>query len=79
MHARFWEDAGFRIMHRSIHDYRPTLRAWFDNLVARKDEALKLVDLRTYNRYITFFPASWRLFNDNLAIVTRWVLEKPKA
>jgi cyclopropane-fatty-acyl-phospholipid synthase len=77
-HARAWEDAGFRITHRSIHDYRPTLRAWFDNLVARKGEALKLVDVRTYNRYVTFFPASWRLFNDNLAMVTRWVLEKPQ-
>ena len=76
-HARAWEDAGFRITHRSIHDYRPTLRAWFDNLVARKAEALKLVDVRTYNRYLTFFPASWRYFNDNSGMVTRWVLEKP--
>lgn len=77
-HARAWEYAGFRIIHRSIHDYRPTLRAWFDNLVTRKEEALKLVNVRTYNRYITFFPASWRYFNDNLGMVTRWVLEKPK-
>lgn len=76
-HARAWEDAGFRITHRSIHDYRPTLRAWFDNLVAHKEEALKIVDVRTYNRYLTFFPASWRYFNDNLGMVTRWVLEKP--
>lgn len=78
-HARAWEDAGFRILHRSIHDYRPTLRAWFDRLVAKKHEALRLVDLRTYNRYVTFFPASWRYFNDNLGMVTRWVLEKPRA
>lgn len=76
-HARAWEDAGFRITHRSIHDYRPTLRAWFDNLVARKEEALKLVDVKTFNRYLTFFPTSWRYFNDNMGMVTRWVLEKP--
>ena len=76
-HARAWEDAGFRIAHRSIHDYRPTLRAWFDNLVAHKDAALKLVDVQTFNRYLTFFPTSWRYFNDNMGMVTRWVLEKP--
>ena len=78
-HARAWEDAGFRITHRSIHDYRPTLRAWFDNLVAKKEEALKLVDVQTFNRYLTFFPTSWRYFNDNYGMVTRWVLEKPAA
>jgi cyclopropane-fatty-acyl-phospholipid synthase len=75
-HARAWEDAGFRIAHRSVHDYRPTLRAWFDRLTARRDEALKLVNVRTYNRYVTFFPTSWRYFNDNWGMVTRWILEK---
>ena len=72
-----FEEAGFRITHRSIHDYRPTLRAWFDNLVRRRDEALKLVDVHTYNRFLTFFPASWRYFQDNIGMVTRWILEKP--
>jgi cyclopropane-fatty-acyl-phospholipid synthase len=71
------ERAGFRTTHRSMHDYRPTLRAWFDNLVSRRDEALQLVPLRVYNRYLTFFPASWRYFNDNFGVVIRWVLEKP--
>ena len=32
-HIKAFEGAGFRITHRSIHDYRPTLRAWFDRLV----------------------------------------------
>jgi cyclopropane-fatty-acyl-phospholipid synthase len=54
------------------------LRAWFDRLAANRDEALKLVDVQTYNRYLTFFPASWRYFNDNWGMVTRWVLEKPR-
>ncbi|WP_428308494.1 class I SAM-dependent methyltransferase [Lacipirellula sp.] len=76
-HAKAWEDAGFRIKHCSIHDYRPTLRAWFDRMVEHKEEALRLVDVQTYNRYLTFFPSSWRYFNDNLSMVTRWVLEKP--
>ncbi|MBX3431735.1 MAG: class I SAM-dependent methyltransferase [Pirellulales bacterium] len=76
-HARAWEDAGFRITHRSIHDYRLTLRAWYDNLVANRERALELVDVPTYNRYLTFFPTSWRYFNDNMGMLTRWVLEKP--
>jgi cyclopropane-fatty-acyl-phospholipid synthase len=76
-HNRAHENAGFRTTHRSMHDYRPTLRAWFDNLVARRDEALKLVPVQVYNRYLTFFPASWRYFHDNYGVVIRWVLEKP--
>ena len=76
-HVRAFEQTGFRIEHRSIHDYRPTLRAWFDNLVRNRDRALELVDVPTYNRYLTFFPASWRYFDDCLGIVTRWVLVRP--
>lgn len=76
-HCRAHEDAGFRMTQRTLHDYRPTLKAWFDNLVKNKDEALRLVDVHTYNRYLTFFPVSWRYFNDNYGVVIRWVLEKP--
>ena len=75
--AKIFEDAGFRITHRSIHDYRPTLRAWFDNLVANRERALELVDVQTYNRYVTFFPVSWRFFDDNMGMLVRWVMEKP--
>lgn len=73
------ERAGFRITHRSIHDYRPTVRAWFDNLVAQKERALQLVDVRTYNRYLVFFPASWRYFDDVTGFVIRLVLQKPES
>jgi cyclopropane-fatty-acyl-phospholipid synthase len=76
-HNKAHERAGFRTAHRSMHDYRPTLRAWFDNLVAAKEEALRLVPVRVYNRYLTFFPASWRYFDDHFGVVIRWVLEKP--
>ncbi len=72
-----FERAGFHIAARSMHDYRPTLRAWFDNLVANKEQALNIVDVETYNRYITFFPASWRYFHDATGMLIRWVLEKP--
>ena len=73
-----FEGAGFRITHRSIHDYRPTLRAWFDRLVENRDRALELVDVKTYNRQLTFFPVSWRYFDDGLGMLVRWVLEKEK-
>jgi hypothetical protein len=32
--------------------------------------------VRVYNRYLTFFPTSWRYFNDHYGVVIRWVLEK---
>ena len=47
-HIKAFEGAGFRITHRSIHDYRPTLRAWFDRLVENRERALELVDVQTY-------------------------------
>ena len=75
---RAFEQAGFRITHRSIHDYRPTLRAWFDNLVAQRERALELVGVRTYNKYLVFFPFAWRYFDDGDAILARYVLEKPR-
>jgi cyclopropane-fatty-acyl-phospholipid synthase len=76
-HLSAFEEAGFRIEHRSIHDYRPTLRAWFDRLVENRKRALELVDVHTYNRYVTFFPSSWRYFNEGYGMLVRWVLRKP--
>lgn len=76
-HVQDFEDAGFRITHRSIHDYRPTLRAWFDNLVANRERALEIVDVQTFNRYLTFFPASWFYFNSGKGMLIRWILQKP--
>ncbi|MCA9232218.1 MAG: class I SAM-dependent methyltransferase [Planctomycetales bacterium] len=74
--VKAFEEAGFRIVQRTIHDYRPTLRAWFDNLVANRERALELVDVHTYNRYLTFFPVSWRYFDDGMGMLVRWVMEK---
>ena len=72
-----FERAGFNILGRTIHDYRQTLRAWFDRLVENKERAIELVGVETYNRYITFFPASWRYFQDGTGLLIRWKLEKP--
>lgn len=75
-HIRAHEAAGFRLRHVSIHDYRPTLRAWFNNLVENRERAIDLVGVKTYNRYLVFFPASWHYFDRMTGFVTRLVLEK---
>lgn len=71
-----FELAGFRITHQSIHDYRPTLRAWFDNLVRNQDRAIELVGVRTYNKYLVFLSASYSYFDRGNAILVRFVLQK---
>ena len=72
-----FEKAGFKVTHQSIHDYRPTLRAWFDNLVANKEAAIEMVGLGTYNRYLVFFACSHNYFERRQAILFRAVFEKP--
>lgn len=74
--AKTFEETGFRIFHQSIHDYRPTLRAWFDNLVRNRDKAIELVGVPIYNKYIVFFPAAYRFFDDSEAILVRFGLVK---
>ncbi len=76
-HREAAEAAGFRITHDSIHDYKPTLKAWYDRLVANQDKALALVGLEVYNRYMTFLPFAWLFFQHNEADLHRLVIEKP--
>lgn len=75
--ANAWRDAGFHLTYESVHDYRPTLRAWYDNLVANRDKAIELVGVETYNKFLTFFPVSWKVFDLGQAQVHRFVLQKP--
>lgn len=75
-HIRMSREAGFRVTHASKYDYRPTLRAWYDNLVSNESSAIKLVGVKTYNKYLTFFPIAWRMFDEGQAEVHRLVLEK---
>lgn len=76
-HLNAAKRVGFTITHDSIHDYKPTLRAWYDRLVSHKDRALELVGLEVYNRYMTFFPISWLFFQQQDADLHRIVMEKP--
>jgi len=68
--------ASFDVIHDSTHDYRPTLRAWFDRLVDNRDRALELVGLKTYNRYLAFFPGAWAMFDQGQCTLHRLVLVK---
>ena len=56
--------AGFRVSHQSIHDYRPTLGAWYDNLASNRDRAVELVRVQTYNKYLIFFATSGATFKN---------------
>lgn len=71
--------AGFRVAHQSLHDtYPQTLRHWFERLVAQRERAIELVGVETYNKYLLFFPCSWRYFHEVQAVLLRIVLEKPR-
>jgi cyclopropane-fatty-acyl-phospholipid synthase len=76
-HLEAAERVGFKITHDSIHNYQPTLRAWYERLVANKSRALELVGLEIYNRYMTFFPVCWLFFQQHEADIHRIVMAKP--
>ncbi|ELR97216.1 class I SAM-dependent methyltransferase [Gloeocapsa sp. PCC 73106] len=78
VHIKAAQSAGFTISHDSIHDYKPTLRKWYENLVKNQERALDLVGLETYNRYITFFPIAWLFFQQGEAQVHRIVTKKSR-
>jgi cyclopropane-fatty-acyl-phospholipid synthase len=75
---RTWEAAGFRILSQDVLDYRPTLRAWFDRLVANRDRCVELVGVRNYNRYLLMCVTSWRYINSGWGQTLRVALQKPK-
>ncbi len=75
-HIEAAESAGFKVTHDSIHDYKPTIRAWYDRLVEHREKAQSLVGLEIYNRYMTFFPIAWLFFQQKEAELHRVVMEK---
>lgn len=75
-HIKAAESAGFRITHDSIHDYKPTIKAWYEGLVTNRDKAMVLVGLETYNRYMTYLPIAWLFFQKEEADLHRIVTEK---
>lgn len=75
-HIEAAESVGFRITHDSIHDYKPTIRAWYDRLVKNSEGSQALVGLEIHNRYMTFFPIAWLFFQQKEAALHRIVMEK---
>jgi cyclopropane-fatty-acyl-phospholipid synthase len=69
-------EAGFDLVHDSTHDYCPTLKAWFNRLVRNRDQALALVGVETYNRYLVFFAVGWAFMRQQKATVHRLVMVK---
>ena len=77
IHIEAAESVGFQVTHDSLHDYKPTLRAWYERLVKNQEKALELVGLEIYNRYMTFFAISWLFFQQEEAQLHRVIMEKP--
>jgi cyclopropane-fatty-acyl-phospholipid synthase len=78
-HLDSFEKANLKVTHHSVHDYRPTLKAWFDGLAANKESAIRLIGIRNYNKYLCYFAEAWRLFNDRDLMLMRFVLEPRSA
>ncbi len=76
VHTEAAQNAGFKIIHDSIHDYKPTLRAWYERLAKNKDKAIDLVGLEIFNRYMTFFPVAWLFFKWGESNLHRMVMKK---
>ena len=75
-HVDVYEQVGLAVIHHSVHDYRPTIKAWFDRLVANKEKAIQLVGIPTYNKYLCYFALAWRLFSDRDLLLMRFVLQR---
>ncbi|MEM6596926.1 MAG: class I SAM-dependent methyltransferase [Cyanobacteria bacterium P01_C01_bin.69] len=75
-HLEAAKSAGFKVTHDSVHDYRPTIKAWYDRLAEKREEAIALSGLEVYNRYMTFFPSAWMFFQQDEAKLHRIVMEK---
>lgn len=75
-HIEAAKSAGFKVTHDSVHDYKPTIKAWYNRLAENRDKAIALSGLEVYNRYMTFFPSAWMFFQQNEAKLHRIVLEK---
>ena len=78
VHMQAFEAANFRITHHSIHDYRPTLKAWFERLVENRAKAIRLVGVQNYNRFLCYLAGAWSLFDIRHLLPVRVVLE-PRA
>jgi len=78
-HLEAFEQARLRVVHHSMHDYRRTLKGWFDRLAASEEAAVRLVGVHVYNKYLCYLAEAWRLFQDRELLIMRFVLERQDA
>ena len=71
------EAAGLKIIRHTVHDYRPTLHAWYFNLARNREKALKAASVYEYNRFLVFIAGTYRFFDDGEAKVYRFKIKRP--
>src|SRR5262249_51304298 len=71
------EQAGFRLLHDSILDYDLTTKAWHDRFCAHKDEAIRLVGVREFNRQMLLHVLYWKMGHEQYGVMHRLAFEKP--
>ncbi len=71
------EKAGFVLTFSSRHDYAQTWKDWYENLASKTDEAIRIVGLREYNRFMIFIAMAWKFIDDGHTEIYRLVFEKP--
>ncbi|MEL7497530.1 MAG: class I SAM-dependent methyltransferase [Planctomycetota bacterium] len=71
------EDAGLLIERHTVHDYRPTLKAWYFNLARNREQAIEAANVYQYNRFLVFIAGTYRFFDDGEAKVYRFKITKP--
>ena len=77
VHVQAAKKAGFVIEADVTDSYKRTLRAWYDNLVANRDEIISKCGIDIYNEYLTCLPVGWRFFDDGEGTLHRMLLVKP--
>lgn len=75
VHMKSFEQADLRVTHHAVLDYRPTLLAWRQRLIANRQRVLELVGKINYNKYLLYLTGAWKLFDDRELILNRVVLE----
>lgn len=68
---------GFELTHDATRDYRPTWKAWYDNLARNADRAIQLAGPAEYNKYLLLFLFAWLFSEYGYAEIHRLRFEKP--
>lgn len=71
------ENAGFRLLHDTTVDYSQTTKAWYDRFCAHRDEAIRLVGVREFNRQMLLHVLYWKMDHEQYGIMHRLAFEKP--